>query len=63
MPKTDMNTYIVYFKYQKPVDKKPGPVTHYKLQANSLAEAEQLARRQANYPGMNILKIERAPKG
>ena len=53
-----MRTFVIYFKYTLPGEKKPGPVRHYKLQANTPKEAEELLRRYAAYPGLDLVKIE-----
>jgi hypothetical protein len=55
-----MKWYVVYFKFQKSGEKKPGPVSHYKLQARSLQEAREMAKRYANYPGIEIVNVEEA---
>jgi len=56
--KERMRTYVVYFKYHTPGDKNPGPVRHYKLQASNPGEAERMVRQYANYPGLEVLRIE-----
>lgn len=60
MRQPPMKWYIVYFKFHKPGEKKPGPVSHYKLQARSIEEAREAAKRYANYPGVEILNVEAA---
>ena len=57
-----MNVFIVYFRYQKSVDKKPGPITHQKIQADTIDQTRQFAERQANYPGMEIVRVEEVPR-
>ena len=57
-----MKVFIVYFRYQKPGDKKPGPITHQKIQADTIDQARQFAERQANYPGMEIVRVEEVPR-
>ncbi len=56
-----MNEFIVYFRYQKPGDKKPGPITHQKLRADTIDQAREVAARQANYPGIEIVRVEEVP--
>lgn len=55
-----MRPYIVYYKYKQPRDKKPGPVRQFRIYANSLEEARQIAVRHANYPNINVLDIKAA---
>ncbi len=57
-----MKTFIVYLRYHKPTDKKPGPITHQRLQAVTIDQARQIAERQANYPGIEIIRVEEAPR-
>ncbi len=52
-----MKTFIIYYRFTKPGEKKPGPVQHYKLMAGDRDEAEQLMRRYANYPGIEVLEV------
>jgi len=53
-----MKTYVIYFKFQQPGEKKPGPIRHYKLQAASIKEAEQLLRQYTTYEGLEVIRIE-----
>ncbi|MCC7293194.1 MAG: hypothetical protein IT449_14130 [Phycisphaerales bacterium] len=53
-----MKTFVVYFRYHVSGEKNPGPVRHYKLQAEDSRSAEQLLRRMANYQGLEVLQIE-----
>ena len=55
-----MKTYIVYYRYTRPGEKKPANVTHYKIQANDRREAERLTLEAANAPGVQILMIKEA---
>jgi len=53
-----MKTYAVYFRYKRPGEKKPGNVSHYKFQADSLEEARTLAAEYANAPGVEIITVK-----
>lgn len=55
----NMKTFVIYYKYHVEGEKNPGPVRHYKLQADDERQAEQLLRRFANYKGLEVLRIER----
>jgi len=55
-----LTPYIIYFKYKGPSDKKPGAVKQFRLYANNLDEARRLAVQHANYPDIEVLKINRA---
>ena len=57
-----LKPYIIYYKYKCPGDKKPGPITHQKIQADTIDQARQFAERQANYPGMEIVRLEEVPR-
>ena len=57
-----MKAFVVYFRYHKSGDKKPGPITHQKIQADTIDQARQFAERQGNYPGMEIVRVEEAPR-
>lgn len=57
-PMKAMKTFVVYFRYHVSGEKNPGPVRHYKLQAEDSRSAEQLLRRMANYQGLEVLQIE-----
>ena len=52
-----MTLYIVYFKYKQIGDKKPGPVKQFRIYANNVEEARQLATQYANYPDIDVLRI------
>ena len=52
-----LRTYIIYFRFTKPGEKKPANVSHYKLSARDAEEARELARQYANYPGIEIVDI------
>ena len=52
-----LSTYIIYFRFTKPGEKKPGPITHYKVMARDVSEARDLARQYGNYPGFEIVEI------
>lgn len=52
-----LKTYIIYFRFTKPGEKKPANVSHYKLSAHDAEEARELARQYANYPGIEIVDI------
>lgn len=53
-----LRMYIVYYQYQIPGEKKPGPVRQFRVYASSLSEAKRLAAEQANYPNLQVLRIE-----
>ncbi|MGB0715099.1 MAG: hypothetical protein ACPGXK_04425 [Phycisphaerae bacterium] len=55
-----LKTYIVYFKYKQPGDKKHGPVRHHRVYANSLEDARRQVELMANYPDLEILEIRSA---
>jgi len=52
-----LKSYIIYYKYQNPGDKKPGPVRQFRVYANSYDEARTLATQQGNYPNMEVLRV------
>ena len=52
-----LSTFIIYFRFTKPGEKKPGPITHYKVMARDVSEARDLARQYANYPGIEVVEI------
>lgn len=52
-----LKPYTIYYKYQVPGDKKPGPVRQFRIYANNTDEARRLARQQGNYPNLEILRI------
>jgi len=52
-----LKPYTIYYKYQVPGEKKPGPVRQFRIYAMSLEEARKLALRQGNYPNLEILRI------
>ncbi len=52
-----LRTYIIYYKYKNPGDKKPGPVKHYRVSANNLEEARQLASQYGNYPDLEVVRV------
>ena len=51
------SSYTISFRYTKPSEKKPGPIQRYVLRANSLKEAEEQARRYANYPNIEVISV------
>lgn len=53
-----LKMYIIYYQYQVPGDKKPGPVRQFRVYASSLAEAKNLAAEQAQYPNIEVLRIK-----
>lgn len=55
-----MTPYIVYYRYQAPDDKKPGPVRQYRLYANNYEEARLLVTQHSNYPNIEVLDIKPA---
>jgi len=56
-----LKLYIVYFKYQIPGEKKPGPIRQHRVYAGSLDEARRLATEQARYPNVEVLAVKPAP--
>ncbi|MBI4717208.1 MAG: hypothetical protein HY763_05345 [Planctomycetes bacterium] len=58
-----LKLFIVYYKYQVAGEKKPGPVRQYRVYANSLEEARRLAGQQANYPNVEVLRVEARQSG
>jgi hypothetical protein len=53
-----LSLFIVYYKYQQPGDKKPGPVRQFRIYASSAEEARRLAARQANYPNIEVINVK-----
>lgn len=53
-----LKTYIVYFKFKCPGDKKPGAVKQFRLYAASLDEARKLVARQSSYPDIEVLNVK-----
>lgn len=53
-----MRTFVIYYKFMGPGEKKPGPIRHYKLQASNAKEAEKLLRQYACYPGLEVVRVE-----
>lgn len=58
MRRQSLKTFVVYYRYQVEGEKGQGPVRHYKLQADSARDADRLLRRYANYPGLEVLRVE-----
>lgn len=52
-----LRPYIVYFKFQNPGEKKPGPMRQYRLYAKDPIEARRLTEQYAKYPNLEIIKI------
>lgn len=57
-----MKVFVVYLRYHKSGDKKPGPVTHQRLRADTIDQAREMAQRHANYPGIEIIRVEETPR-
>jgi hypothetical protein len=55
-----LKTYIVYFRFKNPGDKAPGPVRQFRIYANNVDEARQLATRYGNYPNMEVINVRPA---
>lgn len=53
-----MRMFVIYFRYQQPEEKKPGPVRHFKIEAENADEARATLRRHANYKGLEIIRLE-----
>lgn len=53
-----LKTYIIYYQYHIPGEKKPGPVRQFRVFASSIAEAKRLAAEQANYPNIAVLSVK-----
>ncbi len=53
-----MQTYLVYFKYKPAEAKKPGPIRHYRIYADSLEEARRIVARQGTYPDLEVVEIK-----
>lgn len=51
--------FTVSFRFTKPGDKKPGPVQRYVIYASTLEEAEEVLKRQATYPNLEVLDIKK----
>jgi hypothetical protein len=52
-----MKTYAVYFKYTRPGEKKPGNITHVKIQASNIDEAKQIAIENLS-PGVELIRVQ-----
>lgn len=50
----------MYYKYKNPGDKKPGAVKQFRIYANSAEEARRLVHRYAQYPDIDVLRIQAA---
>lgn len=53
-----LKTYIVYFKYKYPEDKKPGAIKHFRIYATNPEEARRMAMSHANYPNVEVLRVK-----
>ena len=52
-----LTSYTISFRFTKPTESKPGPIQRYVLRATSLSEAEEQARRYANYPNIEVISV------
>jgi len=50
-------SYTISFRFTKANESKPGPIQRYVLRAGSLKEAEEQARRYANYPNIQVISV------
>lgn len=54
-----LESYTISFRFTKPTESKPGPIQRYVLHATSLTEAEEQARRYANYPNVQVISVKK----
>ncbi len=54
-----LKSYTISFRFTKPTESKPGPIQRYVLRATSLTEAEEQARRYANYPNIEVISVKK----
>ena len=52
-----LKSYTILFRFTKPTESKPGPIQRYVIRATSLSEAEEQARRYANYPNIQVINV------
>ncbi len=53
-----LKSYTISFRFTKPTESKPGPIQRYVLRATNLSEAEEAARRYANYPNIQLISVK-----
>ncbi len=53
-----LNSYTISFRFTKRTESKPGPMQRYVVHATSLKEAEEQARRYANYPNIQVISVK-----
>jgi len=54
-----LTSYTISFRFTKPSESKPGPIQRYVLRAHSLTDAEEQARRYANYPNVQVISVKK----
>lgn len=52
-----LKRFTISFRYTKAGEKKPGPIQRFVLYAEDLPQAEQLARRYANYTNVRLINV------
>ncbi len=52
-----LKSYTISFRFTKPTEAKPGPIQRYVIRASSQIEAEEQARRYANYPNIQVISV------
>ena len=52
-------SYTISFRFTKPTESKPGPIQRYIVRATSLKEADEQARRYANYPNIEVISVKK----
>lgn len=60
MTETNMQAYIILYRYKAKGEKKPGPVRQFRIYAADSSDAQRQAERYANYPDIEIIDIRRA---
>ena len=55
---TQMDAYIILYRYQAEGEKKPGPVRQFRIYAEDLTDARRQAERYANYPNIDVIEVQ-----
>ncbi len=53
-----LKSYTISFRFTKPTESKPGPIQRHVIHATSQKEAEEQARRYANYPNIEVISVK-----
>ncbi len=54
-----LERFTISFRYTKEGEKKPGPMQRFVIHAEDLTQAEELARRYANYSNIQLIGVKR----